>query len=82
MLRAARRLRLLGVTVAALLALLAACSTRPETPGDQPTAVTSTLPQASSSPQLPKDGRPLRAHPEGETQGFHRAAPRQGPGAL
>ena len=29
MVRAARRLRLLGVTVAALLALLAACSTRP-----------------------------------------------------
>ena len=78
MVSAARRLRLLGVTVAALLALLAACSTRLETPGDQPTAVTSTLPQASSSPQLPKDGRPLEPIPKVRPKGFTEPPPGRG----
>ena len=78
MVRAARRLRLLGVTVAALLALLAACSTRPGTSGDQPSAVTSTLPPASSSPQLPKDGRPLEPIPKVRPKGFTEPPPGRG----
>ena len=78
MVRAARRLRLLGVTVAASLALLAACSTRSEIPGDQPSAVTSTLPAASSSPQLPKDGRPLAPIPKVRPKGFTEPPPGRG----
>ena len=78
MVRAARRLRLLGVTVAALLAMLAACSTRPGTSGDQPSAVTSTLPPASSSPQLPNDGRPLEPIPEVRPKGFTEPPPGRG----
>ncbi|HTF41234.1 MAG TPA: alpha/beta hydrolase [Propionibacteriaceae bacterium] len=74
---AAHRLRVLGITVA-LLAALGACSADPPTPSGQPSSVTVPSPNASSSPQLPKDGRPLQPIPKVKPAGFTKPPPGTG----
>ena len=73
---AARCLRLLGVTVAALLVVLAGCSAGPGGQADQPSSVPS--PVATPSPQLPKDGRPLQSIPTVRPEGFTEPPPGKG----
>ena len=75
---AVRRLRLLGVTVAALVVVLAACSASPGAPADQPSPVPAPSSAASSSLKLPKDGRPLQPVPEVKPEGFTRPPPGKG----
>jgi pimeloyl-ACP methyl ester carboxylesterase len=70
MLFAARRLRLLGVSVAASLAVLAACSAGPGNQADQPAAATSPSATGTPSPELPQDGRPLQPIPDVQPKGF------------
>ena len=74
---AAHRLRVLGITVA-LLAALGACSADPPIPSGQPSTVTVPSPNASSSPQLPKDGRPLQPIPKVKPAGFTKPPPGTG----
>jgi pimeloyl-ACP methyl ester carboxylesterase len=69
----ARRFGLLGVTVA-LLALLAACSNNPRIPEGQASSMASPS-AATSTPDLPKDGRPLQPIPEVEPDGFTKPPP-------
>ncbi|HJY45031.1 MAG TPA: alpha/beta hydrolase [Propionibacteriaceae bacterium] len=71
---AAHRLRALGITVA-LLVVLGACSADPSTPTGQPSSASSPSAAASSSPQLPEDGRPLQPIPEVEPDGFSKPPP-------
>jgi pimeloyl-ACP methyl ester carboxylesterase len=78
MLCAARRLRLLGVTVAASLFVLVACSANPPAPAGQLSSVPSSSGAASSSPALPKDGRPLQPIPTVRPEGFTRPPPGKG----
>ena len=78
---AAHRLRVLSVMVA-LLAVLGACSADPPTPSGQPSAVSSPSATATSSPELPKDGRPLAADSQGETRRLHQTAARNRTDAL
>jgi pimeloyl-ACP methyl ester carboxylesterase len=78
MLRAASRLWLTGLSVAALLTLVTACSTRPEAPAGQPSAVASSSPTASSTPKLPKDGRPIQPVPPVTPEGFTQPPPGKG----
>jgi pimeloyl-ACP methyl ester carboxylesterase len=73
----ARRFCALGV-MAALLATLGACSADPATSSDQPSAVTSPSAPASSTPQLPEDGRPLQPIPELKPEGFTKPPPGTG----
>jgi pimeloyl-ACP methyl ester carboxylesterase len=73
----ARRFCLLGVTVA-LLAMPAACSTNPRIPEGQASPVASPY-AATSTPELPKDGRPLQPIPEVEPDGFTEPPPGTGP---
>ena len=74
---AAHRLRLLSVMVA-LLAVLSACSADPPTSSSQPSAVTSPSATATSSPVLPKDGRPLQPIPKVKPAGFTKPPPGTG----
>jgi pimeloyl-ACP methyl ester carboxylesterase len=74
---AAHRLRVLGITVA-LLAVLGACSADPPTPSGQPSSVTVPSATAASSPQLPKDGRPLQPIPKVKPTGFTEPPPGTG----
>jgi pimeloyl-ACP methyl ester carboxylesterase len=74
---AAHPLRVLGITVA-LLAVLGACSADPPTPSGQPSSVTVPSPTASSSPELPKDGRPLQPIPKVKPVGFTKPPPGTG----
>ncbi len=74
---AAHRLRLLSVMVA-LLVVLSACSADPPTPSSQPSAVTSPSATATSSPELPKDGRPLQPIPKVKPAGFTKPPPGAG----
>jgi hypothetical protein len=71
----ARRLRLLGVTVAALLATLAGCSARPNATADQSSPAPPPSSVASSPLKLPKDGRPLQPIPAVKPEGFTRPPP-------
>jgi hypothetical protein len=74
---AARRLRLLGVSAAAALAVLAACSAGPGSQADQPSSVPS--PSAvATTPELPKDGRPLQPIPTVKPEGFADPPPGKG----
>jgi pimeloyl-ACP methyl ester carboxylesterase len=75
---AARRLRLVGVILAGLLAVLAACSTGKPTTADRQSPVPSPSPADSSSPKLPKDGRPLEPIPTVRPEGFAQAPPGRG----
>jgi pimeloyl-ACP methyl ester carboxylesterase len=70
----ARRFCLLGVTVA-LLAALGACSTDSRSPEGQASAVTSPSGAATSTPDLPKDGRPLQPIPDVKPEGFTKPPP-------
>jgi pimeloyl-ACP methyl ester carboxylesterase len=74
---AAHRLRVLGITVA-LLAVLGACSAGPPPPSGQPSSVTVPSATASSSPQLPKDGRPIQPIPKVTPAGFTKPPPGTG----
>src|SRR5215218_1243569 len=74
---AAHRLRVLGITVA-LLAVLGACSADPPTPSGQSSSVAVPSATASSSPQLPKDGRPLQPIPKVKPAGFTKPPPGTG----
>jgi pimeloyl-ACP methyl ester carboxylesterase len=78
MLSAARRFRLLGVTVAALLALLSACSANQRSPASEPPSATPPSAAASSSAQLPKNGRPLQPIPPVKPEGFTQPPPGKG----
>jgi pimeloyl-ACP methyl ester carboxylesterase len=80
MLHAARRLRsrLVGVSMAAVLALLAACSTDPSGEADQASSVPTPSPAVTPSPQLPQDGRPLQPIPAVEPEGFTEPPPGKG----
>ena len=73
----AHRLRALSITVA-LLAALGACSTDSTTPSGQPPSASSPSAAASSSPQLPEDGRPLQPIPKVEPAGFSKPPPGTG----
>jgi pimeloyl-ACP methyl ester carboxylesterase len=75
---AARCLRLVGVTAAALLTALAACSARPDVAADQPSPVAPPSSTASSPLKLPKDGRPLQPIPAVKPEGFTRPPPGRG----
>jgi pimeloyl-ACP methyl ester carboxylesterase len=75
---AARYLRLVGVTAAALLTALAACSARPDVAADQPSPVAPPSSTASSPLKLPKDGRPLQPIPAVKPEGFTRPPPGRG----
>jgi pimeloyl-ACP methyl ester carboxylesterase len=75
---AVRRLRLVGVTAAALLAALTACSARPSAMTDQPSPVAPPPSTASSPLKLPKDGRPLQPVPVVRPEGFTRPPPGKG----
>jgi pimeloyl-ACP methyl ester carboxylesterase len=66
----ARRICLLAVTVA----LLAACSANPQAPEGRASSVASPS-AATSTPDLPKDGRPLQPIPEVEPDGFTKPPP-------
>ena len=74
----ARRLRLLGVTVAALLATLAGCSARPNATANQSSPAPPPSSVASSPLKLPKDGRPLQPIPAVKPEGFTRPPPGRG----
>jgi pimeloyl-ACP methyl ester carboxylesterase len=78
MLFAARRLRLLGVSVAASLAVLAACSAGPRDQADQPAAATSASATGTPSPDVPQDGRPLQPIPDVQPEGFAEPPPGSG----
>ena len=73
----AHRLRTLGVLVA-LLGLVAACSNDPQTPPEQQSSVASPSATATSTPQLPKDGRPLQPIPQVRPEGFTEPPPGTG----
>jgi pimeloyl-ACP methyl ester carboxylesterase len=75
---AVRCLRLVGVTAAALLAALTACSARPSATTDQPSPVAPPSSTASSPLKLPKDGRPLQPIPSVSPEGFTRPPPGRG----
>jgi len=75
---ASRCLRLVGVTAAALLTVLTACSTRPSATADQPSPVAPPSSTASSPLKLPKDGRPLQPIPAVKPEGFTRPPPGRG----
>src|SRR6187200_800538 len=75
---AARCLRLVGVTAAALLTALTACSARPSATTDQPSPVAPPSSTASSPLKLPKDGRPLLPVPAVKPEGFTRPPPGRG----
>ena len=74
---AARRLRLLGVSVSAALTLLAACSAGPADQANQPASVPSPS-AAATTPVLPKDGRPLQPIPTVKPEGFADPPPGKG----
>jgi pimeloyl-ACP methyl ester carboxylesterase len=74
---AAHLLRVSGITVA-LLAVLGACSADSPAPSGQPSSVTVPSPNASLSPQLPKDGRPLQPIPKVKPAGFTKPPPGTG----
>jgi pimeloyl-ACP methyl ester carboxylesterase len=74
---AAHRLRVLSVP-AVLLVVLGGCSAGPPIPTSQPSAVTSPSATATSSPQLPKDGRPLQPIPKVKPAGFTKPPPGTG----
>jgi pimeloyl-ACP methyl ester carboxylesterase len=69
----ARGFCLLGVTVA-LLAVLAGCSNNPRIPEGQATSIASPS-AATSTPDMPKDGRPLQPIPEVRPDGFTKPPP-------
>ena len=75
---AVRCLRLVGVTAAALLAALTACSAPPSATTDQPSPVAPPSSTASSPLKLPKDGRPLQPIPAVRPEGFTRPPPGRG----
>ena len=75
---AARRQRLLGVTVAALLAVLAACSAGPKDEAEQASSAPSPSSAATPSAKLPADGRPLQPIPEVKPEGFADPPPGKG----
>jgi pimeloyl-ACP methyl ester carboxylesterase len=70
----AHRLRSLGV-ILALLGVLAACSNDPQTPPDQQSSVAAPSATATSTPHLPKDGRPLQPIPQVRPEGFTEPPP-------
>jgi pimeloyl-ACP methyl ester carboxylesterase len=72
-----RRLRSWGV-LAALLGVLAACSNGPQTPPDQQSSVASPSATATTTPTLPKDGRPLQPIPQVRPEGFTEPPPGTG----
>jgi pimeloyl-ACP methyl ester carboxylesterase len=76
MLRAARRLRLVGV-LAAALALVAACSAGPGQ-ADQASSAPTPSVGSTPSPGLPNDGRPLQPIPAVEPEGFTEPPPGKG----
>jgi pimeloyl-ACP methyl ester carboxylesterase len=76
--RAARRQRLLGVTVAALLAVLAACSAGPKDEAEQASSAPSPSSAATPTPELPADGRPLQPIPDVKPEGFTDPPPGKG----
>ena len=78
MLCAARRLRLLGVAVGAMLAVLAACSAGPSDRADQQSSAPSPTPVTTPTPQLPADGRPLEPIPTVKPEGFAEPPPGKG----
>jgi pimeloyl-ACP methyl ester carboxylesterase len=78
MLFAARRLRLLGVSVAASLAVLAACSSGSGGQADQGASPTSSSATATQTPELPQDGRPLQPIPDVKPEGFADPPPGSG----
>ena len=78
MLCAARRLRLLGVMVAALLAVLAGCSAGSSGQANEASSAPSPSAVATPSPELPKDGRPLQPIPEVKPEGFTEPPPGNG----
>jgi len=69
MLFAARRLRLLAVSAAAL-AVLTACSPGPRGEADQPASPSSPSATAAPTPDVPRDGRPLQPIPDVKPEGF------------
>jgi pimeloyl-ACP methyl ester carboxylesterase len=75
---AARRLRLLGVSVVAALALLAACSADPTSQADQSASAPGPSPAVTPTPELPPDGRPLQPVPAVEPEGFADPPPGEG----
>jgi pimeloyl-ACP methyl ester carboxylesterase len=74
---AAHRLRVLGSTVA-VLAMLGACSADPPTPSGQSSSAIVPSATDSSSPQLPKDGRPIQPVPKVTPAGFTKPPPGTG----
>jgi pimeloyl-ACP methyl ester carboxylesterase len=76
---AAHRLRVLGSTVAVLAVMGAgACSAEPPTPSGQSSSGIAPSATASSSPPLPKDGRPLQPIPKVRPAGFTKPPPGTG----